>query len=134
MHDLTHHVRRRSGWWLLELGAGLAVATALLTSHACTRLARAHALRQRARRRLAYFLARGIAAELRHSKHPGEYRDRPLASLKGIRRDLARLPVPAHTRRDLVALRLTIEKTAAEVVVRIHGPGVRMERRAPWAP
>lgn len=125
--------RRRRAWWLLELSAGLALATALLTAHAGARLLRAQALRQRARRRLAYFFARGLAAEIRHSSEPGDYRDRPLASLQGIRGDLARLPIPARTRRDLAALRLTIEKTAAEVVVHIHGPGVREERRAPWS-
>jgi hypothetical protein len=125
--------RRRRAWWLLELGAGLTVAASLLLAHTGARLARAHALRTRARRRLAYFMARGLAAELRHSSQPGDYRDRPLASLQGIRRDLGRLPVPARVRRDLVALRLTVLETAEEVVVHIQGPGVREERRAPWA-
>lgn len=129
----TTPLSRRRGWWLLELGAGLAVAATLLLAHAGGRLLQADARRRQARRRVAYFMARGLAAELRHSRHPGDYRDRPLGYLQGIRRDLARLPVPARTRRDLMALRLTVEKTPTEVLVRIQGPGVREERSAPWA-
>lgn len=125
---------RRSGWLLLELLAGLVLALLVLGSASLARLVEHRQRVLNRRRSLAYFLVRGMDAELPLSERPRNRPPTPLTGFHGIRVDAGLLDLSSLQRRDLASLVLQIRVRPEHQAVEIQGPGVHEERRVPRRP
>lgn len=122
---------RRDAWFVLEALLTLALLLLALAAATGRAMARRAEEGRQGRRLHAYFLLRGMAVELPHSRSMPRNRHHPLADLRRLARDLERLQVPHRHRRALGRPRLRIRREATTLVLEITGLGWRERREIP---
>jgi hypothetical protein len=77
---------------------------------------------------MAYFLCRGLAAELPLSLRVRSQPPKSLLRMRGIRQDIRFLDLGPRLRQRLKKVKLSILPRNKQFLIRLRGPGVREQR------